>query len=241
MARVLLVEDEDNIARGLLFNLELEGHEVTWLRDGQQAYERLVQSRETFALIILDLMLPGISGIDLCRALRASGNYTPVLMLTAKNHEKDKVQGLQVGADDYVTKPFNLEELLARVEGLLRRQAWEAQQAPARRDNEGKPGEQPPLTFGNVVINFQRHETRVGETEVNLTPIEMALMQTFAAHEGRVLSREDLLREAWGTEAPMTTRTVDNFILRLRKLFEPDPTRPQHIRSVRGRGYKFLR
>jgi DNA-binding response OmpR family regulator len=236
VSELLLVEDEENIARGLLFNLELDGHRVTWLRDGQAAYDKLLKAKETFDLIVLDLMLPGISGIDLCRALRASGNYTPVLMLTAKNHEKDKVQGLQVGADDYVTKPFNLEELLARIEGLLRRRAWEAEQAPDRLVAETQV-----LKFSDVSIDFDRHEAHVGGTEVNLTPIEMALMKTFAVHEGRVLSREDLLREAWGTEAPMTTRTVDNFILRLRKLFEPDPSRPLHIRSVRGRGYKFLR
>lgn len=236
-----MVEDEDHIARGLLFNLELDGHTVVWLRDGQEAYERLVVAREGFDLIILDLMLPGISGIDLCRALRTCGNYTPVLMLTAKNHEKDKVQGLQVGADDYVTKPFNLEELLARVEGLLRRQAWGSQHPPPSSDS-GVPNQgTASLSFGNVQIDFDRHEVRVGGQEVHVTPLEIALMKTLAAHEGRVLSREDLLREVWGTEAPMATRTVDNFILRLRKLFEPDPTHPRHIRSVRGRGYKFSR
>ncbi|MEB3198859.1 MAG: response regulator transcription factor [Candidatus Sericytochromatia bacterium] len=235
MARLLLVEDEDHIAQGLRFNLELDGHVVTWLRDGRQAHEVLFDRQEAFDLIVLDLMLPGISGSDLCRALRTTGNYTPVLMLTAKQHEKDKVQGLQVGADDYVTKPFNLEELLARIEGLLRRRAWEAQRPLAKEAQDDR------LVFANVVIDFARHEATVAGQEINLTPIEMAMMKAFKAHEGRVLSREDLLREAWGTEASITTRTVDNFILRLRKLFEPDPAHPVYIRSVRGRGYKFVR
>ena len=239
MAKLLVVEDEDHIARGLVFNLELDGHEVRWLRDGQAAHDLVVGAREPFDLVVLDLMLPGLSGVDVCRAMRHADVFTPVLMLTAKRHEKDKVQGLQVGADDYVTKPFNLEELLARVDGLLRRRAWDAKAAPAP-----EPVVEPEpdvLAFRDVEIDFARHEASVGGREVNLTPIEMAIMRTFKAHEGRVLTREDLLKEAWGTDAPITTRTVDNFILRLRKLFEVDPANPTHIRSVRGRGYKFVR
>jgi DNA-binding response OmpR family regulator len=227
-----LVEDEAHIATGIKFNLELDGHEVTWLSDGSSAAKALLEDQERFDLIIMDLMLPGMSGLDLCRALRKREDFTPVLMLTAKNHDKDKVAGLQLGADDYVTKPFNLEELLMRVEGLLRRRRWDA--GPAV-----KPSHQ--LAFRDVLIDFKSHEARVGGEEIKLTPIEMELMKVFAEHEGEVLTREDLLREAWGTDAPLTTRTVDNFILRLRKLFEADPANPAHILSVRGRGYKFLR
>jgi two-component system OmpR family response regulator len=233
---LLLVEDETHIANGLKFNLELEGHEVLWLQDGLEAQQVLIDERRAFDLIILDIMLPGMSGLDLCRALRKTGDFTPVLMLTAKQYDKDKVQGLQMGADDYVTKPFNLEELLARVEGLLRRQRWaEARQGPA-------PGEAADrLTFRDVAIDFAAHEATVGGQEVKLTAIEMTLMKVFKEHEGRVLTREELLEKAWHTDAPLTTRTVDNFIMRLRKLFETDPAHPEHIVSVRGIGYKFVK
>jgi DNA-binding response OmpR family regulator len=232
MASLFLLEDEEHIGKTLAFNLELDGHQVRWARDGHAALQALVERRETYDLILLDVMVPGVSGIMVCQGLRDAAIYTPVLMLTAKNAERDKVLGLQAGADDYVTKPFNLAELLARVESMLRRQRWTAEPVAAP---------EPALTFRDVVIDFARHEATVGGKDVKLTPIELAIMRTFAAHEGRVLSREDLLREAWGPDAPATTRTVDNFILRLRKAFEPDPTNPAHIRSVRGRGYKFLR
>lgn len=239
MAKLLVVEDEDHIAKGLVFNLELDGHEVRWVREGTAAQALLVEAREAFDLVLLDLMLPGLSGVDVCRAMRVAGIYTPVLMLTAKHHEKDKIQGLQVGADDYVTKPFNLEELLARVDGLLRRRRWDAAAGPA--PEPAPPPVEDTLAFRDVLIDFARHEATVGGREVKLTAIEMAIMKTFKAHEGRVLTREELLKEAWGTEAPITTRTVDNFILRLRKAFEVDPANPTHIRSVRGKGYKFVR
>lgn len=232
MARLFLLEDEDHIGKGLVFNLELDGHEVVWAREGHAAHQALVVRKEPYDLVLLDVMVPGLSGVAVCQAMRDAAIYTPVLILTAKQAEADKVRGLQAGADDYVTKPFNLEELLARVDGMLRRQRWTAEPAPAAT---------PPLLFRDVVIDFERHEATVGGREVKLTPIEMAIMRTFGANEGRVLTREDLLREVWGPDAPDTTRTVDNFILRLRKAFEADPTNPTHIRSVRGRGYKFVR
>lgn len=230
MPKLLIVEDEAHIATGLKFNLELDGHEVVWLHDGQAAAEALFERHETYDLIILDLMLPQLSGLDLCHALRKREDYTPVLMLTAKQYDKDKIAGLLSGADDYVTKPFNLEELLARIDGLLRRRRWD----------RGRPPERI-LRFRDVVINFTSCEAEVAGQVVHLTPIEMELLRVFGEHEGQVLTREELLKEAWGVEAPLTTRTVDNFILRLRKLFEVDPANPQHIVSVRGRGYKFQR
>lgn len=232
MSKLLLVEDEEHIANGLKFNLELEGHEVVWLKDGGAAKHLLIDERARFDLIILDIMLPEMSGLDLCRALRKLEDFTPVLMLTAKQYDKDKVMGLQMGADDYVTKPFNLEELLARIDGLLRRARWAA--GPQALAHEV-------LRFGDVTINFTTFEARVGDAEVKLTPIEMMIMKLFKDNEGRVLTREEFLKEAWGTEAPITTRTVDNFILRLRKLFEVDPANPRHILSIRGKGYKFIR
>jgi DNA-binding response OmpR family regulator len=240
MARLLLVEDEAHIANGLKFNLELEGHEVVWLRDGGAARERLIDRRERFDLIILDIMLPEFSGLDLCRALRKLEDFTPVLMLTARQMDKDKVAGLQMGADDYVTKPFNLEELLARIDGLLRRARWASSQAapapaPAAAEKDDV------LRFRDVEIDFAAFTARVGDQELKLTPIEMMVMKLFKENEGRVLTREEMLKEAWGTDAPLTTRTVDNFIMRLRRLFEEDPANPAHILSVRGMGYKFIR
>jgi DNA-binding response OmpR family regulator len=234
MSELLLVEDEVHIANGLKFNLELEGHHVTWVRDGLDAQRLLLGDRRTYDLIILDIMLPGMSGLDLCRALRRLEDYTPVLMLTAKQYDKDKVLGLQLGADDYVTKPFNLEELLARVDGLLRRRRWQAGGAAT-------PPVEDVLSFGDATINFTTFEARVGGAEVKLTSIEMLVMKLFKDNEGRVLTREEFLKEAWGTDAPITTRTVDNFISRLRKVFEKDPANPKHILSVRGMGYKFIR
>jgi DNA-binding response OmpR family regulator len=234
MSELLLVEDEVHIANGLKFNLELEGHHVTWVRDGIDAQRLLMGDRRTYDLIILDIMLPGMSGLDLCRALRRLEDYTPVLMLTAKQYDKDKVLGLQMGADDYVTKPFNLEELLARVDGLLRRRRWQS-------GGPAAPPVEDVLAFGDACINFTTFEARVGGVEVKLTSIEMLVMKLFKENEGRVLTREEFLKEAWGTDAPITTRTVDNFISRLRKVFEKDPANPKHILSVRGMGYKFIR
>ena len=233
MADLLLVEDENHIANGLKFNLELDGHTVTWVREGGAAKQLLIDERRPFDLIILDIMLPEMSGLDLCRALRKLEDYTPILMLTAKHYDKDKIQGLLVGADDYVTKPFNLEELLARIEGLLRRQRW-AGSRPAANPEEV-------LAFGDAVVNFTTFDVTVAGREVKLTPTEMMVMKLFMDNEGRVLTREELLAKAWGTDAPITTRTVDNFILRLRKVFEQDPAHPAHILSVRGKGYKFVR
>lgn len=232
MANLLLVEDEAHIANGLAFNLELEGHAVTLARDGLEAKHLLVDERREFDLIILDLMLPGMSGLDLCRGIRKHGIFTPVLMLTARSQPKEKVEGLHLGADDYVTKPFNLEELLARVETLLRRAKW--QQPPA-------PAKGAVLAFGAARVDFDRFEATVNEQEIKLTPIEFQILRTFKEHEGKVLSREQLLEGAWGFTGPASTRTVDNFIMRLRRAFEPDPSQPRHFLSIRGAGYKFVR
>lgn len=232
MANILLVEDEAHIANGLVFNLELEGHAVTLVSDGLEAKHLLVDERREYDLVILDLMLPGMSGLDLCRGIRKRGIFTPVLMLTARSQPKEKVEGLHLGADDYVTKPFNLEELLARVETLLRRARWQQPAAPA--------GESV-LSFGAARVDFDRFEATMGGEEIKLTPIEFQILKTFQEHEGKVLSREQLLEGAWGFTGPASTRTVDNFIMRLRRAFEADPSQPRHFLSVRGAGYKFVR
>jgi DNA-binding response OmpR family regulator len=232
MPEILLVEDEVHIANGLKFNLELEGHAVTHLKDGMEAKRLLIDEQGAFDLIILDLMLPGMSGLDLCRGLRKTGNITPVLMLTARSQPLEKIEGLRIGADDYVTKPFNLEELLARVETLLRRASW--QQPPAQ---EASPAA---FTFGAARVDFERFEATNDDKVLKLTPIEFQLLRIFRDHPGKVLSREQLLEGAWGWSGPASTRTVDNFIMRLRRAFEADPAQPRHFLSIRGAGYKFV-
>lgn len=171
MTQVLLVEDDLHIAQGLKFNLEMEGYQLVHARDGNLARQLLFDEDRRFDLIILDVMLPGLSGFDLCHALRRKKNYTPVLMLTAKNFEKDKIKGLRLGADDYLTKPFNLEELLTRIQVLLRRQSWH-QQVEARQA----------LHFGEAFIDFERFEARRGSEKLHLTPLEMKLLKVFAEY-----------------------------------------------------------
>lgn len=231
MARILVVEDESHIANGLKFNLELDGHQVDVIGDGQVAFDLLTSEQRAFDLLVLDVMLPSLSGFDVCRAVRKKGILLPILMLTAKNFDKDKVHGIQIGADDYVTKPFNLEELLARISGLLRRRSWDRSRtdAPAH------------LEFGNVQIDFERAEALVDGQLVKLTPIEFNIMRCFAERQGKVVSREELMEVAWGLQGPVNTRTVDNFIMRLRRVLEPDPAQPHHIQSVRGLGYRFVK
>ncbi len=228
MSHLLLVEDDAHISDGLVFNLEMEGYELTHAQDGNQARRLLFESRIAYDLIILDVMLPGLSGFDICHALRRKQIYTPVLMLTAKNFEKDKIKGLRLGADDYLTKPFNLEELLTRIQVLLRRQSWQQQEEDLTK-----------LSFNGIEIDFVRFEVRVQGEVIHLTPLEMKLMRVFAENEGRVLTRDDLLEKVWDQPAYGNTRSVDNFVMRLRKFFEANPAHPEHFHSIRGVGYKF--
>jgi len=228
--RILVVEDEVHIAKGLKFNLELEGHSVEVISDGMKAYEAVSDGGRPYDLIILDIMLPSLSGFDVCRGIRKQEIYTPILMLTAKSFDKDKITGLTVGADDYLTKPFNLEELIVRVHSLLRRRNWDRK----------RPAGPPDLRFRDVIIDFERALTTIAGIEVNLTPIELKVMRCLAAAQGRVVSREELMEVAWNLSGPVNTRTVDNFIMRLRRLFEADPSRPRHILSVRGEGYRLV-
>ena len=230
MPHLLLVEDDSHIANGLLFNLEMESYQVTHAKDGNLARKLLFDENRHYDLIILDIMLPGMSGFDLCHALRRKNNYTPVLMLTAKDFENDKIKGLRLGADDYLTKPFNLEELLTRIQVLLRRQTWHQQQEELLH-----------LNFANVEIDFERFETFVEGVKIHLTPLELKLMKVFAQHEGLVLTREELLEKVWNQPDFGNSRSVDNFVMRLRKFFEQNPAHPRHFHSVRGVGYKFTR
>ncbi len=230
MIEILLVEDEEHIVQGLIFNLQIEGYKVSHAKDGNIAKSILFDDQQKFDLIIMDIMLPSISGFDLCNALRKKNNYTPILMLTAKKFDKDKINGLQLGADDYMTKPFNLEELLTRIQVLLRRQKWSNQH-----------NQNDILEFGNAVIDFTSLKASVDGKEIKLTNLEFRLMKVFFDNQEKVLSREDLMEKVWEIKDYLNLRTVDNFILRLRKYFEPDPSIPKYFHSFRGVGYKFTK
>jgi DNA-binding response OmpR family regulator len=231
-SRILVVEDESHLAAGLKLNLELDGYEVEVARTVRETASLLVQGNP-FDLIILDVMLPDGDGFALCRKLRDAGDYTPVIMLTARNSADDRVRGLNTGADDYLAKPFELAELLARVRSALRRRGWEAREVPTG-------GERGVLRFGQAVINFDTHEATAFDKPVRLTQLELDLLYYFSRHPNRVLLREDLLEQVWKLRNAPNTRSVDNFIVRLRKYFEPAPDKPIYFLSHRGAGYKFV-
>jgi DNA-binding response OmpR family regulator len=223
MAKILIVEDEPGIALALEDDLTLEGYAVELVQDGTSAVKR---ARETaFDLMVLDVMLPGKDGFEVCRELRRSGVQMPILMLTARAQEAEKVLGLEAGADDYVTKPFGVRELRARIAALLRRARTAA---PA-----------PVLRVGDVDVDFDRAEVRRGGEATPLTPLEFKLLQVFVRAAGRILSRDQLIREAWGANTFVSDRVVDNHIGSLRKKLEPDASEPKHLRNIRGLGYRF--
>lgn len=226
---ILLVEDEPSIARGLVYNLEEEGYRITHAATGEEALKQA--DKESFSLVVLDLMLPGISGIEVCRRLRRQDTRLPILILTARGHEDDRVKGLAAGADDYMTKPFSLEEFLLRVKGMLRRSAWYRPDAI----REGR------YAFGGNEVNLQEGWARTRQGQIDLTELETRMLRLFFHREGEILTRTELLESVWGMAPDAETRTLDNFIVRLRKYFEPDPARPVHFLTVRGRGYKFLK
>jgi two-component system alkaline phosphatase synthesis response regulator PhoP len=224
MARILIVEDEPGIALGLEDDLTMEGYQVEVERDGAVASRR---AREVpFDLIVLDIMLPGKDGFEVCRDLRRAGLQMPILMLTAKAQEAEKVMGLELGADDYVTKPFGTRELRARIRALLRR--------------GGAPESEPDcFCFADVEVDFKRIQVRRGGQAVDLTPIEFRLMTAFVRSRGRVLSRDYLMAEAWGPNTYGSARIVDNHIGNLRRKIEGDTANPKYLRNVRGLGYRF--
>jgi two-component system alkaline phosphatase synthesis response regulator PhoP len=222
MPRILVVEDEPGIALGLEDDLKLEGYEVEVARDGETA-TRLARE-QPFDLILLDVMLPRKDGFEVCRELRRAGLRTPILILTAKTQEAEKVLGLELGADDYVTKPFSPRELRARVKALLRRAS----------------GDTPEIyRFGEMEVDFARCELRRAGEPVEVTPLEFKLLTAFIRSRGRALSREQLLNEAWGPGTFVTDRVVDNQIVSLRRKIESEPARPRYLASVRGMGYRF--
>lgn len=231
-SRLLVVEDEQHLAAGLKLNFELEGYVVDMASSARRAAELLLGPG--YDAIILDVMLPDATGFELCRRLREGGNFTPVLMLTAMDSTEDRVTGLEVGADDYLIKPFELSELLARVRSLLRRRVWERRQPVREASASGT------IRFGGAVIDGERQEAAMNGQEVKLTRLEFDLVRYFAEHPGRVISRQELQEKVWKLGNYPNTRMVDNFIMRLRRHFEPDPALPVHFVSVRGSGYKFV-
>jgi DNA-binding response OmpR family regulator len=230
--RILVVEDERHIAAGLKLNFELEGYDVDVVGSAREAAARILGDAD-YDAIILDVMLPDTDGFSLCRRLRDAGDFTPVLMLTARGQTEDRVRGLEAGADDYLVKPFELGELLARLRSLLRRRTWE-------RETQVNGGGGQPVRIGAVDVDFDAHEARRGDEPVHLTRLELELLRYFVENPGRVLSRQELQENVWKLAAYPNSRMVDNFILRLRKQFEPDPAQPRHFVSVRGSGYKFV-
>jgi DNA-binding response OmpR family regulator len=221
--RILIAEDEPGIALGLEDDLKLEGYEVEVARDGHDALRRAREGE--FDLLVLDIMLPGRDGFEICRDLRRSGSRMPVLMLTAKAREAEKVMGLEMGADDYVTKPFGTHELRARIKALLRR---------ARPEPEAEV-----FRFGDTEVDFARGEVRRNGNTVELTPIEFKLLALFISSRGRILSRDRLLAGAWAPDVFASDRIVDNHIANLRRKIEADPGHPRYLRNVRGLGYRF--
>jgi len=229
--RLLVVEDERHLATGLKLNFEFEGFEVDIAGTAREAAAMLARP-EPYAAIILDVTLPDTDGFTLCRRIRGSGNFTPVIMLTARTRANDRVTGLEAGADDYLGKPFELDELIARVRSQIRRRRWDSA--------GGGPVLQQMLTFGQAVIDFDRHEATVRGAPVKLTNLELELLRYLAANPERVVSRDELLERVWKLPNYPNTRTVDNFVLRLRRHFEDDPAHPVFFVSVRGAGYRFL-
>lgn len=226
---ILLVEDETHIAQGLIFNLELEGYRISHAETGAAALA--IFATGSCDMVILDLMLPDSHGINLCRQMRKESPQLPILMLTALGEEQDRVAGLAVGADDYLTKPFSLDEFLLRVRGMLRRLEW---YRPSHERAES-------YLFAGNRIDLKNLQAETPRGEVRLTELEGRMLTIFFDNDGQTLTRAELLRSVWGLAGDTETRTLDNFIVRLRKYFEADPTDPKHFLTVRGRGYRFVR
>lgn len=233
--RILVVEDEASLARGIAFNLKLEGYEVDCIADGREASDLLsvpgARSRGGHDLILLDVMLPNVDGFSVARAARESGNRTPILMLTAKGLPEDVVEGLESGADDYLPKPFDLTVLLARVKSLLRRRDWT--KAPS------SPGGETTVSIGPNQVDFANFEIRRGDTLIRLTLLEAGLLRLLHEKRGTVVTKAEILEKVWNLHPETETRAVDNFVVRLRKYLEADPSSPKLLLTVRGAGYRL--
>src|SRR5580700_5338197 len=251
MSRVLVVEDEAHLAQGLCFNLQAEGYSAEVVGDGEAATERLLNKKENFDAIVLDIMLPGKDGFSVVAELRAARNYVPVLMLTARSRPEDVLKGFAAGADDYLPKPFDLSILLARLQGLLRRSQWMRTGQPGKNPDaaldSARPASDPnaiadfgTFSFSGKTIDFGTLELRTADNVVHLTLMESELLRHLVRSDGRVVSRKEILEEVWGLHEDTDTRAIDNFMVRLRRYIEADPARPRHLLTVRGVGYRFL-
>jgi two-component system OmpR family response regulator len=233
--RILIVEDEDAMAAGLKFNFEQEGYEVLLAGDGPTGLELFQDADPPVDAVILDLMLPGMSGYETCTAIRSQDRLVPILVLSARTLSEDKMHAFDCGTDQFMTKPFALPELINRVKNLLERHRTllHSQQTAARPADNVRQ-------FDAITVNFTTYEVTVGEKTHNLTTLEMQLLKYFLDHAGKVLPRHEILENVWDPAAEVTTRTIDNFVVRLRRILEPDAARPKYILSVRGTGYRFM-
>ncbi len=235
MSRILVVEDEQHLADGLRYNLEAEQYDVDLVDNGEDALQRLTSDPTRYDLVILDLMLPGIDGFDVVEELRRTRQFVPVLMLTARGRSDDMIQGLGTGADDYLAKPFELPILLSRVRGLLRRHEWLRLELADRSSSVASQ-----FSFRDRNVDFEQLEVRVGEKRMPLTMMEAALLRYFVQHQGRPISRKEILEKVWGVRDDTDTRAIDNFIVRLRRYIEDEPSSPRHLQTIRGVGYRFV-
>jgi DNA-binding response OmpR family regulator len=237
MSRILIVEDETHLAEGLRFNLEAEGYYVEVAESGEAALDLLRLDQPPFDLLVLDIMLPGKDGFTVMSELRHRGQFLPTLMLTARGHPEDVLNGFAAGADDYLSKPFELAILIARIRGLLRRREWIT---ASIRGIPVAPEPKETFVFDGKSVHFDRLELHVGDEIFPLTLMEANLLRYLIQHEGKPVSRKAMLEEVWGLHEDTDTRAIDNFIVRLRRYLEADPTKPQHVLTVRGVGYRFV-
>ncbi len=260
MSRLLIVEDEKHLADGLRFNLEAEGYRVEIVRDGESALALLGKQPDQFDAIVLDVMLPGIDGFAVASQLRQAGQFLPILMLTARGRAEDVLRGFEAGADDYLPKPFELSILMARLHSLLRRRKWsmsqrehlsysnntkldqnrEAARSSSKGNRYGRALEPTTFHFDGRTIDFDALEIRVEDRVIPLTLMEAELLQHLVRHAGKSVSRKSILEEVWGLHEDTDTRAIDNFIVRLRKYIEVEPSRPKFLLTVRGVGYRFI-
>ena len=239
MSNVLIVEDEKHLADGLRYNLEAEGYTVDIVGDGEGALSLLMGQQSPFDAVVLDVMLPGKDGFTVASELRAANHYVPILMLTARGRPEDVLKGFESGADDYLPKPFELSVLMARINALLRRRQW------FRQDDEGNrqaaESQNEIYMFAGRTIDLDKLELHTGEETVRLTLMEVQLLRYLIKHEGQVVKRKAMLEEVWGLHEDTDTRAIDNFIVRLRRYIEDEPSHPKHLLTVRGVGYRFLK
>lgn len=244
MSRILLVEDEAHLAQGLRFNLEAEGHSVLVTDKGEEALDLLLKEKENFDALVLDVMLPGKNGFAVAQELRKAENYIPLLMLTARSRPEDVLKGFESGADDYLPKPFDLSILLARLESLLRRKNWlhNSVAAPSKPQPAEPPEaeERESFQFDDRVVDFAKLQLRVGDKVFQLTMMELELLRYLIRNPRRPVSRKAILQNVWNLHEDTDTRAIDNFVVRLRRYIEPEPSKPRYLLTVRGLGYQFV-